>query len=514
MDLEAALKRIKELEDKTADLEEKLYKANAFINELLLKLQNQKEKTNIAIIKQFESKTEKIDKIVIDEIEENIKEKKSKKGETHSKKFEGFDFESLVSETRVIEPDELICPKCGEKLIKVTEDISYLVESIPGSLKVVKIITNGYKCPNCNKEDNKLYHKAKDDIFPHSILTPSFASYIAYHKYELGIPFHHLSKHISNTLKIDVSKQDLANYMMRSAEALEPVFERMKLDLVNNAPKVIHSDETTLVVNRQDEDSKDRKKNYVYVYSSSFYDKNQINIYEFNKTRNIDQTARYLKDYKGYVICDDFSGYNRLRKEHPNIKLARCWAHARRRFADIVKDMPKENKQKSIAYKILLAIEKLFENESKYRKNHLNPLQIKEKRNEDDIKIINQIHDLVFTANPKKESYLEGAINYVKKIWDDLLTFLENGHIELTNNVAERAVKPFVIQRKVFQTSGSYDGARYTTILFSIIRTAIINCLNVEAYLSWVLSNINNLPIDDLLPYSDSAKRFKIEIDG
>ena len=302
--------------------------------------------------------------------------------------------------------------------------------------------------------------------------------------------------------------------MMRSAEALEPVFERMKLDLVNNAPKVIHSDETTLVVNRQDEDSKDRKKNYVYVYSSSFYDKNQINIYEFNKTRNIDQTAEYLKDYKGYVICDDFSGYNRLRKEHPDIKLARCWAHARRRFADIVKDMPKENKQKSIAYKILLAIEKLFENESKYRKNHLNPLQIKEKRNEDDIKVISQIHDLVFTANPKRESYLEGAINYVKKIWDDLLTFLEDGHIELTNNVAERAVKPFVIQRKVFQTSGSYDGARYTTILFSIIRTAIINCLNVEAYLSWVLSNINTLPIDNLLPYSDAAKRFKIEIDG
>ena len=79
MDLEAALKRIKELEDKTADLEEKLYKANAFINELLLKLQNQKEKTNIAIIKQFESKTEKIDKIVIDEVEEIVaKQKKAK----------------------------------------------------------------------------------------------------------------------------------------------------------------------------------------------------------------------------------------------------------------------------------------------------------------------------------------------------------------------------------------------------------------------------------------------------
>ena len=199
MDLEEALKRIKELENKNAtlenknaELEGKLYRANAFINELLLKLQNQKQKTDIAIIRQFESKTEKIDKIIIDEVEEIIvKQKKSKKGEIHSKKFEGFDFESLVTETRIIEPDELICPKCGEKLIKVTEDISYLVESIPGSLKVVKIITNGYKCPSCNKKDNQLYYKVKDSIFPHSILTPSFASYIAYHKYELGIPFHH-----------------------------------------------------------------------------------------------------------------------------------------------------------------------------------------------------------------------------------------------------------------------------------------------------------------------------------
>ena len=74
MDLEEALKRIKELENKNAtlenknaELEAKLYRANAFINELLLKLQNQKEKTDIAIIRQFESKTEKIDKIVIDE---------------------------------------------------------------------------------------------------------------------------------------------------------------------------------------------------------------------------------------------------------------------------------------------------------------------------------------------------------------------------------------------------------------------------------------------------------------
>lgn len=503
MNLEEALAKIDELE-------KKLYEANTLINSLLLKLENQKEKASIAIIKQFESKTEKIENIVINEVEDIVSKNKSKKGEIHKRKFEGFDFESLVDEVREIDPDEKICPKCNEKLVKVTEDISYLIESIPGSLKVIKVITNGYKCPNCNKEDSKLYYKIKDDIFPHSVLTPSFASYIAYHKYELGIPLHHLSKHISNTLKIDISKQDLANYMMRSAEILTPVFEKMKVDLVNNNSKVIHADETTLVVNRQDEDNKNRKKNYVYVFASSFYDEKQINIYEFNKTRNIDKTSSYLKNFNGYLVCDDFSGYNRLVKENPNIKLARCWAHARRRFADIVKDMPRENKKNSKAYEILLAIEKLFENEKKYKALKLTPNQIKKARNNDDISILNRIHDLIFNTAPAHGSYLEGAINYVKKVWSDLLSFLEDGHIELTNNIAERAVKPFVIQRKVFQTSGSYDGAKCTTILFSIIRTAIINCLNVEKYLNYVLTNINILPIDKLLPYSKEASEFKI----
>ena len=95
----------------------------------------------------------------------------------------------------------------------------------------------------------------------------------------------------------------------------------------------------------------------------------------------------------------------------------------------------------------------------------------------------------------------------MKSNWDDLLTFLEDGHIELTNNIAEQAVKPFVIQRKVFQTSGSYDGAKYTTILFSIIRTAIINGLDPYRYIKYVLENIKDKPIDDLLPYSKEVQK-------
>ena len=119
--------------------------------------------------------------------------------------------------------------------------------------------------------------------------------------------------------------------------------------------------------------------------------------------------------------------------------------------------------------------------------------------------IIENIKKLIFGSDAIKGSALENAINYAKDCFADLLTFMENGYVELTNNVCERAVKPFVVQRKVFQTSGSYAGARYTSKLFSIIQTCKINNVNVEKYIEYVLNNINNkdLKIDDLTPYSN-----------
>ena len=90
-------------------------------------------------------------------------------------------------------------------------------------------------------------------------------------------------------------------------------------------------------------------------------------------------------------------------------------------------------------------------------------------------------------------------------------TYLDNGYVEPSNNIAERAVKPFVIQRKVFQTSGSYAGARYTSNLFSIIQTARANNLDTYQYLNYLLENINNpnVNIESLLPYSNEiSKKF------
>ena len=505
MNLDEALKCIEELKKENSDLAKEIDRLKAeLFNErcekekALLALINQKEKKTIAYVRQFTPKTEKSNKVIINEVEEIIK--KDKKATHRKKKFEDIDFEKYVTNEVILKPDILTCPTCGQDLVKIGEKIGYQIDADPINIKVTKVIKETYKCPTCNKVDNKVYYPIVNEVFDGSILTPGFASYLAYHKYELGIPFNHLEKHFSNTLKIPISKSNMADYMMRTAEVLTPIYKRMKQDLLSNETKVIHADETTLTLSRQN--NPDRKKSYVFVYASSYYDKNQIHIYEFNETRSIDPESSYLKDFNGYIECDDYSGYDKLRKNKPNIKLQRCWAHARRKYMDILKAMPKEARNKSIAYNVVSKMDSLFKIEEKAHKDKLFGKELIDMRRKEELPIINEIHDLVFNCTPKKGSALENAINYTKNICDDLLPYLKEPYLELSNNLAERCVKPFVINRKVFQTSGSEAGAIYTVKLFSIIRTAIINGLDPYRYIKYVLENIKSKEIDDLLPYS------------
>ncbi len=140
---------------------------------------------------------------------------------------------------------------------------------------------------------------------------------------------------------------------------------------------------------------------------------------------------------------------------------------------------------------ILKIIEKMFRYEEYYRKNHLFPCQLVEKRNRGILPLKEELEKALKKINPQSGSALEETIKYTNDCWPDLFTFINNGYVEITNNAVERAVKPFVIQRKVFQTSGSYAGARYTTKLFSIIQTCKLNNVNVEKYLKYVFNNIN-----------------------
>lgn len=524
MDLKAALRKIKELEQKVESLKKDkttlesdkamlevenekqrrlIFEQQVKINELLSEQSNLREKNQIAQSKPFIHKTEKFDEITVNEPEDVLKKAKQDVKKTGGRKkggknFKNIDLEAATTNVIYEEPESCTCPKCSREMTKATESFRYVVELVPATMRVTKIITRSFKCKN----DGEFRYPLSKDVFPGSILTPSFAAYLAYHKYELGIPFHHLERHIHETLNIDISKQLMATWMKNLAQKLLPIYEKMKCDLLANTVKVIHVDETTLSVSKRPKHDENRIKSYVYVYATSYYDK-QIHIYDFHESRAIDRTARWMQDYSGYLICDDYKGYDKLARDNPKVKLQRCWAHARRRFADLIKGIrDNKNKDKTASYKILALINTLFAFEAQYKEEKLLASEILKRRSIDQPPILDKLKVFIFDTPLKKGSLFEDAVLYVRNIWNELITYLDYPYLELSNNLAERAVKPFVINRKIFMTAGSYAGARYTTVIFSIIRTALINGLDIQNYLIYVLNNLEKLKIEELLPYA------------
>lgn len=524
MQIEEAILLIKSLQNKVKNLEienenllkenyekdAKIFALNKKLNELIKQNEELSLKKKIAEIKNIIPKSEKVENI-IDEAETIVKEKKEyrKRGpKKESKNHKNFDFEQYVTETKIISSEETICPKCKTELVTATSIAHYEVEIIPAKINVVKYIVQSKKCPKCNKKDNKIYYPLTiNKPFPGSCLSTFSVAYLLYYKYCLGIPFNSLENYFYNNLHFDLSKQNMADYAIRAGKLFEPIVNKMKDDLLNTSCKVIHSDETTLVVSKDKNKENNRMKNYVFVYASSFYDPKQMMIYSFNETRNVDNTIEWLKDYDGVLISDCYSGYKRLQNENSKIKIQFCLAHARRKFADILKSIPENKRKKTQSYKILNVIKKIFSLESQYKKEKLNPIEIQERRKEQ-ITYKEELRKLIFNERYTENTALYDAVLYVKKNFNNFFTYLDNGYVEVSNNLCERAVKPFVVQRKSFQTSGSYRGAKYTGIIFSLIQSARVNNLDVLKYLDYVIKNslVKKDNIEDLLPYSENCK--------
>ena len=440
-------------------------------------------------VEQFIPTSEKLkDKdLVINELEV-IKNKKVRKAPT-----ETFinDLKTLCSKEEIIDYDFKGIDTSNIK--PFGEDVNYKIEYKPASFEVVKIIKKKYK------DKDKIYESLSDDPFPHSPLTPSLAANLIEMKFNLGVPFYRYSNYLI-AHGLNISDIDIYHYAKKTMDLLEPLYQRLLDNLIHTKYNVIHADETPLKVIGSDKD-----KCYMFVYASSFWD-SPIYIYDFNDSRNTDKFKELLKDYKGYIVCDGYAGYDGLKKN--GIRLQRCFVHARRYFIDVLKVLDEPYKSKSPAYKVVDLMAILFKYESEFIDKNYTANMIKKERNSDKYsKAIKDLDDYIYSINTSNNSLLEKAVNYYKNHKQDLYTYLDNGYLDISNNLAERVVKPFVIARKNFLFCKTADGATTTGKLFSIVQTAKANGLKSEEYLTYVINNINKVDIDDLLPFSNKIPK-------
>ncbi|SDF38047.1 IS66 family transposase [Sporomusa acidovorans] len=109
-------------------------------------------------------------------------------------------------------------------------------------------------------------------------------------------------------------------------------------------------------------------------------------------------------------------------------------------------------------------------------------------------------------VNTLPQSLLGKALTYAQNQKKYLLAFLADGRIELSNNRAERSIKPFVIGRKNWLFCNTPGGAKSSAAIYSLIQTAIENGLNPQAYLEYVFKQIqqhSDIGVEKLLPWAE-----------
>ena len=386
------------------------------------------------------------------------------------------------------------CNKCGEKLTFLKYETRREIKMIPARVTVVEHKRAVYVCRNCDKtgiESNFVTAKAPVPLLEKSLASSSMLSEIINQKYCMGVPLYRLESYFKN-MQINLTRQTMANWIISVSNLVKPVYDTMHKQLLES--EILHADETTLEV-LEEPGRRPQSKSYMWVYTTGNAEKKKIVLYDYQQGRSGTYAKLFLKGFKGYLHCDGWSGYEKLE----GVKRVGCFAHARRYFKEAM-DVQKDKKDYStIAGQGFLLIEKIFSTEHGISEEK----KIKEIREKEGKEAVTEFFTYCETAETLPKSLTGKAISYAINQKDNLMRYLESEKLEMTNNRAERAIKPFVIGRKNWLFCNTMQGATASARLYSIIETAKSNDLKIYDYLVWLFENIHILSCEELLPWSD-----------
>ena len=263
-----------------------------------------------------------------------------------------------------------------------------------------------------------------------------------------------------------------------------------------------HADETSVqVLHEPGREAKSRS--YEWLYRTGKHTERNIVIYQYRETRRQEHPEAFLKGFKGYLQTDGYQVYHAL---PPDIIVVGCWSHARRYWEKLYDSITDASvREGSTAERGLVYINLLFAYEHEYRE--LSPEERHEKRLECSRPVSDEFFEWVGTINALPKSLLGEAVHYALSQRKYLENVYLDGRLELSNNAAERAIKPFVQGRKQWLFSNTPNGAESSSIYYSIIETAKENRLNPYRYLNYLLEKLPNAKSSDLealLPWSVS----------
>jgi transposase len=400
----------------------------------------------------------------------------------------------------ILPESERVCPECGGMMHPMGHETRRELEIIPAQIKVVEHVCEVYSCRKCEQENTSvpvIKAPVPEPVISGSLASPSLVSYIMTQKYVNAVPLYRQEQDFLRN-GIQLSRQTMANWMIRCAEDwLTPLYDEMKKSLLEE--EVLHADETVVQVLKEP-GKKATTNSYMWLYRTSKEASHPIVVYEYQPTRSGTHPEKFLATFEGYLHVDGYAGYHNLPS---SIILVGCLAHVRRKFDEALKAIPPEERENSESRKGLEYCNKLFEMEHEY--SDLLPEERHQRRLEQSKPVFDALSQWATSTNALPKSALGRAIHYFESQKPHLENVYLDGRLELSNNRAERSIKPFVIGRKNWLFSATTKGAQASSVIYSIIETAKENLLKPFEYLKYLFESLPNATgstLASLLPWS------------
>lgn len=395
-----------------------------------------------------------------------------------------------------------ICPECEcESFTKISEDVSEFIEYVPGSYVVKQTIRPRLSCKKCK-------HIVQGELPSLPISKgkagPGFLANMLMNKYLYHLPIYRQSKMLLNE-GIEISRSTMNGWVGQLSLLLEPLCNHLRKNILSS--RHIHGDDTTVKVLSPGFGKTKTGRLWIYARDGRGHgslDPPGIGYY-YSPDRKGIRPEEHLKDFEGVLHADAYSGYNKLfiAKEGEEVKIteSNCWAHVRRKFYDIVVSSNNAKTSHWVLEKIgeIYAQEREVRGEPpKTRKNH---------RQEKSIILVDEFFNYIKLRKkelPSKSNSVK-AINYALNQEAGLRAFLNDGKIEIDNNIAERGMRCIAVGRKNWLFAGSDSGGERAANMYSLLQTAELNGINPLEYMTDVLKRLPDHSIqklDELLPWN------------
>lgn len=395
----------------------------------------------------------------------------------------------LESVTERIEPQEKVCPHCGQAKCEIGCEKSERFEYVPAKVIRHEILRPKLAC-SCG-EGGVSIAPLPPQVVAQGQAGASLVAQVILGKYADHLPLYRQQQQFAR-LGLNFPRQTLCNWVEKGAAWLQAIVREMKGELL--AGDYLQVDETPVRV--MDPEVKGHcATGYLWVAGVPGGDV----IFEFHPGRGKEYAQQLMGDFQGYLQRDGYGVYSSLAKGDAGLLGVGCWAHARRKFVEALAERPKE------AGVIVTELRKLYLIERHARDEGLAPEQRLRLRTELSAPILTALKPRLEALLPESlpQSPLGKAIKYTLSEWEPLNRYLENGRLEIDNNLTENAIRPSAVGKKNWLFIGHPEAGWRSAVIYSVIVSCRRRGIEPWEYLRDVLQRLPGMKqseVPTLLP--------------